>query len=106
MIFGKVAPAPLSCTCAAAGTAAPSSAVRARSRVFFTRSSSGLGQLKHELRLEQELIRGGPAALGLHAIEVSEQPDVGAQLVRCAADDPRVAIVGDVVVGIEDVDAR
>src|SRR6185503_66938 len=106
MMFGNVAPAPLSCTCAAAGAAAQSSAARAMARVVFTGSSSVWVDLEHELRLDQEPIRGRrPGALILVAIEVGEQTDVRGQLVRRAGDDPHVAIVGGVVVRINDVHA-
>src|SRR6266540_6916355 len=105
MMFGNVAPAPLSCTCAAAGAAAQSSATRAMVRVVFTGSSSVWVELEHELCLEQELVGRRAAALRLHTIDVGEQAYVRAQLVRRATDDPRVAIVGGVVVRIEDVHA-
>src|SRR6267154_3953701 len=106
MMFGNVAPAPLSWTCAAAGTAAPSSAARARKRLVFTAGvlASGSGS-EHELRLNQRLIGCRPAALRLHAIEVGKHADVRAQLVRRAGDDPRVAIIGGVLVRIYNVHA-
>src|SRR6266568_4533193 len=104
MMFGNVAPAPLSCTCAAAGAAAQSSPTRAMERVVFTGSilSSG-SNLEHELRLNQELIDRRPDALELQAIDVGEHPHVLRQLVRRAADDPGIAIVGDAGVGIDHV---
>src|SRR6185503_7375429 len=105
MMFGNVAPAPLSCTCAAAGAAAQSSATRAMVRVVFTGSSSVWVVLEHELRLDQEIVSRRPAALRLHTIEVGEHPDVRRQLIRHAADDPRIPIVGGVVIWIGDVHA-
>src|SRR6266566_1160903 len=106
MMFGNVAPAPLSCTCAAAGAAAPSRAARARQRVVFTAGVLGSGSgSEYELRLNQRLIGSRPAALRLHAIEVGEHTDVRAQLVRRAGDDPRIAIVGGVLVRIHNVHA-
>src|SRR6266550_851591 len=103
MMLGNVAPAPLSCTCAAAGAAAQSSAARAMVRVVFTGSSSVWVELEHELRLEQRLIDSVSGALGLQTIEVGEQAHVWRQLVRRTGDDPGIAVIGDVGVGIEHV---
>src|SRR5207247_254049 len=103
MMFGNVAPAPLSCTCAAAGAAAQSSAARAIERVVFTESSSGQGaSLEHELRLEQELIRGCRAALEREAIEIAQQPHVRGQLVGRAGDDSGGFVVRHARVGIDE----
>src|ERR1041384_2569276 len=103
MILGNVAPAPFSRTVstALAATAAPSSAARARKRLVFTGGCPRVRvSSEHELRLNQRLIGGRPATLRLYTIEVRKHTDVGAQLVRGAGDDPRVAIVGDAVVRI------
>src|SRR6266550_143256 len=107
MMFGNVAPAPLSWTCAAAGTAAPSSAARARNRVGFTGVFLWSGsKSEHKLGLHQHLIRGRRAALERQAIEIREEPHVWGQLVRHATDDSRVLVVRNVLIGIDEVDPR
>src|SRR5882762_3504203 len=112
MMFGNVAPAPFSCTWAATGTAAPSRAGRARKRVDFMSVCSPLYGLERELRLERRLrprrleCRCRRTALVREHVQVGEQPQVGRQLIRGAADEAGQAVVADVRVWIRQVDAR
>src|SRR5467141_3667738 len=110
MMFGNVAPAPLSWTCAAAGTAMPSSAARARKRVDFMSVCSPLNALERELRLEQSLrprrlLQRRWRALIREQIEIAEQPQVGRQLIGRTADEARQTVVRHVGVGIVNVHA-
>src|SRR6266850_594740 len=112
MMFGNVAPAPLSWTCAAAGTAAPSRAARAKQRVDFMSVCSPLYALERELRLEIRLrprrleCRSRRAALVREHIQVCEQAEVRRKLIRGAADEARQAVVADVCIWIRQVHAR
>src|SRR6266508_2250682 len=110
MMLGNVAPAPFSVTCAAAGTAAPSSAARASNRVSFMSSSLRVA-LERELCLEQGLRarrlerRRRRAALVREQVQVGEQPQVRRELIRGAADDACLAIVAGVGVGVHKLHA-
>src|SRR5260221_1919613 len=110
MMFGNVAPAPLSCTCAAAGAAAKTSATRAMERVVFTGSSSVGVALERELRLEQG---SGPdrlsrrrrrPALIRQIVDVEQQAQIRAHLIRDPCDNAGLVVTGDGVVGIQQVD--
>src|SRR5258708_11052798 len=110
MMFGNVAPAPLSWTCAAAGRAAPSKPARARNRVDFMSVCSPWMPLERELRLEVELrprrlLQRRWGALIGEQIEIGEQPQVGRQLIGCSTDEPRQPIVRQVGVGIVNIHA-
>src|SRR2546425_7436987 len=89
MMFGKVAPAPVICTCAPTGAAMPRRTARASRGdfVIFTVTSS---ELEDELRLEQEL---RPGQVGKHGwgavaqvVPVEERPELGVDLVGCPGD--------------------
>src|SRR6266576_2096216 len=111
MMFGNVAPAPFSVTCAAAGRAVPSRAARARKRVDFMSVCSPLYALERELRLE---IRLRPrrlecwcrrTALVREHVQVCEQPEIRRELIRGAADEARQAVVADVGIRVRQVHA-
>src|SRR5882672_12771014 len=112
MMFGNVAPAPFSCTWAATGTAEPSRAARASKRVDFMSVCSPLYALERELRLEKRLrprrleSRCRCTALVREHVQVGEQPQVGRQLIGCAADEPRQTVVADIRVWIRPIDTR
>src|SRR6266404_131776 len=107
MMFGNVAPAPLSWTWAraAAGNAA------SKSRRDFMSVCSPCA-LERELRLEVSLRprclerRGRRAALVGEHVDVREQPKVRRELVGRARDKPCQPVVAYVGVGIGEVDAR
>src|SRR6267142_3380591 len=111
MMFGNVAPAPLSWTCAAAGTAAPSRAARAKQRVDFMSVCSPLYALERELRLEIRLrprrleCRCRRTALVREHVQVCEQAEVRRELIRGPADEASQAVVADVRIWIRQVHA-
>src|SRR2546422_1431957 len=102
MMFGNVAPAPFSVTCAAAGRAVPSRAARARKRVDFMGVCSPLYALERELRLEIRLrprrleCRCRRTALVREHLQVCEQPQVRRKLIRGAADEAGEGVGCDV----------
>src|SRR5437667_613913 len=111
MMFGNVAPAPLSWTCAAAGPAAPSSAARAKKRVDFMSVCSPLNALERELCLEIRLrpcrreCRCRRTALVREHVQVCEQAEVRRELIRGPADEASEPVVADVRVRVREVDA-
>src|ERR1041385_8193891 len=114
MMFGNVAPAPLSWTCAAAhpGTAAPSSAARARKRVDVMSDVLRDSRLERELSLEVRLRPRGlegrrrRAALVREQVEIGQEPQVWRQLIGGTGDDAREPVVPRVGVGIGEIEAR
>src|SRR5712692_11734427 len=96
MMFGNVAPAPVSRTCAAAGAAAQVRAARTRRRRFVMTGALGMIALERELALEQRLRPGRDVGgvqgvrLEVQVVPVEQQPPVGRELVGDPADDPRV----------------
>src|SRR3989441_12906391 len=109
MMFGKVAPAPVSFTWAAAGAANVRAAASASSGDFVIRNASSW--LERELGLEQSLgprrvVRGiQDRGLIIRVVPVSEQPPVRRQLIRHTADEPRLLVHGTCLL-VCDVDAR
>src|SRR5256885_966402 len=105
MMFGNVAPAPLSVTCAAAGAAA-SSVARASDVIRFMSSLV----LERELHLEKgtlarRVLQRRRAAFEREQVHVAGHPEIGRHLIGHAADDPGLFVVANVGVGIDDVDA-
>src|SRR5213596_1587743 len=97
MILGNVAPAPLSFTWAAAGAASVRAVASASSGAFIIRDASSW--LERELRLEQGLganrvLRHQRRPLEVDVVPVAEQPPVGAELIRHAADKPSLLVGG------------
>src|SRR5580765_2431394 len=95
MMLGKVAPAPFSFTCAAAGPASVRAASAARRGDLIM--SRCLVDLEVELRLEQGLrarrfLRRRRGSLIAHVVPVAQHPEVGADLVRDAADEPGLLV--------------
>src|SRR6267143_2050992 len=108
MMFGNVAPAPFSFTCAAAGAASVKAAASASSGDFVMRDASSW--LERELGLEQGL-RAGRIVRGVQGwglivgvVPVSEQPPVRRQLIRHTANEPRLLVRGTGL-QVRDVDA-
>src|SRR5713101_6150910 len=102
MMFGNVAPAPFSLTCAAARAAASAS------RGDFVMVGASFW-LERELGLEQglradRLLRGVRRGLEADVVPVAEQPQVGAQLVGHAPDEPGL-LVAHARLRVFDVDA-
>src|SRR5689334_25083227 len=96
MMLGNVAPAPLSFTCARAGAAsARAAATASRGVLFIPYASSGL---ERELSLEQRLRAGREiqgvqhVRLVIRVVPVAQQSPVGRQLIRHAADEPRLLV--------------
>src|SRR5205807_6462246 len=95
MMLGKVAPAPLSFTCAAAGAARAASA--SREDFVMVRASS---ELEIDLRLEQGLracrevgrVQGG--GLVVRVVPVTQEPPVGRELIGQAPDEARLLVHG------------
>src|SRR5882724_7560774 len=105
MMFGNVAPAPFSVTCAATG-AAPSSVARASDVMRFMSSLV----LERELHLEEgtlarRVLQRRRATFEREQIHVAEHPDIGLDLIREAGDDARLLVVRRVRIGIHDIDA-
>src|SRR6266850_2877591 len=108
MTLGNVAPAPLSCTWAAAGAAAPRTAM-AMNLVSFMSSSLRVA-LERELHLEQGalacgVLERGRATFERQKVDVAEHPEIGRHLIGYAPDDAGLFVVANVGVGIDDVDA-
>src|SRR5438270_11329458 len=108
MMFGKVAPAPLSFTCAAAGAARAARAASASREDFvMVRASS---ELEIDLRLEQGLracrevgrVQGG--GLVVRVVPVTQEPPVGRELIGQAPDEARLLVHGTGL-PVPDVDA-
>src|SRR5205807_1124100 len=108
MMFGKVAPAPLSFTCAPAGAARTARAASASREDFvMVRASSELEidlSLEQGLRARGFLRRRGRSLIG-HVVPVAEQAPIGGELVRYAADEASLLVSGVSRLGVEDVDA-
>src|SRR6266498_465333 len=105
MMFGNVAPAPFSVTCAAAGAAA-SNVARASDVIRFMRSLV----LERELHLEKgtlaaRVLQRRCATFEREQVHVAEHPDVGLDLIRETGDDARLLVVRRVRIGIHDIDA-
>src|SRR6058998_128585 len=97
MMLGNVAPAPFSFTWAAAGAASVRAVASASSGAFIIRDASLW--LERELRLEQGLganrvLRHQRRPLEVDVVPVAEQPPVGAELIRHAADKPSLLVGG------------
>src|SRR6266702_4916165 len=97
MILGNVAPAPLSFTWAGAGAASVRAVASASSGAFIIRDASSW--LERELRLEQGLganrvLRHQRRPLEVDVVPVAEQPPVGGELIRHAADIPSLLVGG------------
>src|SRR6266480_3238883 len=97
MILGNVAPAPLSFTWAGAGAASVRAVASASSGAFIIRDASSW--LERELRLEQGLganrvLRHQRRPLEVDVVPVAEQPPVGGELIRHAADKPSLLVGG------------
>src|SRR5207247_11019595 len=95
MMLGNVAPAPFSFTCAVAGAASVSAAASASSGDFIIRDASSW--LERELSLEQRLgadciLRHQRRPLEVDVVPVAEQPPVGGELIRHAADEPSLLV--------------
>src|SRR5438105_12407963 len=109
MMFGKVAPAPLSFTCAPAGAARTARAASASREDFvMVRASS---ELEIDLSLEQGLrargfLRRRERSLIGHVVPVAEQAPIGGELVRHAADDAIVLVCRVSRLRVEDVHTR
>src|ERR1051325_2724736 len=106
MMFGNVAPAPLSFTCARRGAASARAAARAMRGDFGIRVSSS--ELERELSLEQRLgagrfLRRGGRPLVAQVIPVTKQPPVGRQLIGDAADEARLFVGGTSGLRVENV---
>src|SRR5437773_4551235 len=89
MISANVAPAPLSFSWAAAGAGSVRAVASASSGAFIIRDASSW--LERELRLEQGLganrvLRHQRRPLEVDVVPVAEQPPVGGELIRHAAD--------------------
>src|ERR1044072_9482262 len=114
MMFGNVAPAPLSWTCAAAhpGTAAPSSAARARNRVDVMSDVLRDSRLERELSLEVRLrprgleCRRRRAALVREHVDTCQEPQGWRQLIGSTADETGEPVVPRDGVGIGQIEAR
>src|SRR6266566_465829 len=109
MMFGNVAPAPLSFTCAPAGTASARVATRAMSWDRFMivvprRLERELG-LEQGLRARGFLPRRGRSLVG-HVVPVAEHPEVRADLVGDPADETGLLVGGVPRLRVENVDAR
>src|SRR6266571_5476579 len=96
MILGNFAPAPLSFTCAPVGAARVRAAAMATSGDRIMRVPR---PLERELRLEQGLganrvLRHQRRPLEVDVIPVAEQPPVGGELIRHAADKPSLLVGG------------
>src|SRR2546425_12227663 len=107
MMFGNVAPAPFSFTCAAAGAATARAAASASGGDFVMVGASYW--LERELGREQglradRLLRGVRRGLEADVIPVAEQPQVRAQLVGHAPDEPGL-LVAHARLRVFDVDA-
>src|SRR6266511_2113665 len=105
MMFGNVAPAPFSVTCAAAGAAA-SRVARASDVIRFMSSLV----LERELHLEKgtlaaRVLQRRCATFEREQVHVAEHPDVGLDLIRETGDDARLLVVRRVRMGIHDIDA-
>src|SRR6266536_1780909 len=105
MMFGNVAPAPFSVTCAAAGAAA-SNVARASDVIRFMRSLV----LERELHLEKgtlarRVLQRRRATFEREQVHVAEHPDVRLDLIRETGDDARLLVVRRVRIGIHDIDA-
>src|SRR6266576_4511554 len=97
MMLGNVAPAPFSFTWAGAGAASVRAVASASSGAFIIRDASSW--LERELRLEQGLganrvLRHQRRPLEVDVVPVAEQPPVGGELIRHAADKPRLLVGG------------
>src|SRR5216684_851730 len=108
MMFGNVAPAPLSFTWLAAGAASDRAAASATSGALVMRNSS---VLERELRLEQALgavrvLRCGGRPLVAQIIHVGEQAPVRCQLIGQAADEAGLLVGGVSRLRVPDVHAR
>src|SRR6267378_7311221 len=112
MMFGNVAPAPVSFTWAEPGAAraaeAASATTSAGQRVCILRGTSSW--LERELRLEQGLradriLRHQGCPLEADVVPVAEQPPVGGELIRYAADEPSLLVGRASRLGVLDIHA-
>src|SRR5213593_1409437 len=108
MMFGNVAPAPFSFTCAVAGAASVRAVASASSGDFVIREASSW--LERELGLEQGLganriLRHHRSPLEVDVVPVAEQPPVGSELIRHTADKPSLLVGGVPRLGVLDIHA-
>src|SRR6266566_2599039 len=97
MMFGNVAPAPVSFTWATAGVAGAARAARAASTSQRVCVITGvLSGLEGELRLKQGLrpreVGRGRGVLVVEVVPVGEYPQLGVDLIGHAADETRQAV--------------
>src|SRR2546425_481459 len=109
MMFGNVAPAPFSFTCAVAGAASVRAAASASSGNFSIRDASSW--LERELGLEQGLganriLRHQRRPLEVDVVPVAEQPPVGGELIGHAADEPSLLVGRVSRLGMLEIHAR